>query len=55
MSIPVLGWYIYTPADPKKQKPTLRWVTVSEYWLLISAKPTEPPLVSLHLGFCDFR
>jgi hypothetical protein len=32
----------------------LRWVTVSDHWLLISAKPTEPPLVSLHLIFCDF-
>jgi hypothetical protein len=51
---PVLGWYISPPTDLKKQRPTLRWVTVSDYWLLISAKPTEPPLFSVLLGFCDF-
>jgi hypothetical protein len=56
MSIPSPGWYLYTPAsaETKKQKPTLRWVTVSDYWLLISPKPTEPPLLSIHLGCCDF-
>jgi hypothetical protein len=56
MSIPTPGWYLYTPAsaDTKKQKPALRWVTVSEYWLLIAAKPSESPLLSIHLGFCDF-
>jgi hypothetical protein len=56
MSIATPGWYLYTPAsaDTKKQKPALRWVTVSEYWLLISAKASEAPLLSIHLGFCDF-
>ena len=50
-----VGWYIYTPTDPKKPKPTLRWATVNEFWLEISSKPSEPPLLTIHLGFSDFR
>jgi hypothetical protein len=45
---------VHIHADSTKQKPTLRWVALSEYWILISANATEPPMVSLHLGFCDF-
>jgi hypothetical protein len=34
---------VHPHADwPKTQKPMLRWVTVSYYWLLISANATEP-------------
>lgn len=57
MSAPVtnIGWYIYTPADQRKTKPTLRWATVNEYWLEISSKPSEAPFLSIHLGFTDFR
>ncbi|EAY04104.1 hypothetical protein TVAG_483420 [Trichomonas vaginalis G3] len=52
-----VGWYMNTPTDLKKskQKPTLRWVTVNEYWLEISVKPLEPPLITIHLGFVNFR
>jgi hypothetical protein len=53
MSIPCPGWYIYTPRDPKNPKLTLRWVTVTEFWLEVSPKPTEQPLITFHLGFCD--
>lgn len=52
---PAIGWFVYTPTDQKKQKPTLRWASVNEFWLEISAKPNEPPLLSIHLGFTDFR
>ena len=48
---------MYTPTDLKKSKPkpTLRWVTVNEYWLEISSKPLEAPLITIHLGFANFR
>lgn len=46
-----------TPTDLKKskQKPTLRWVTVTDYWLEISMRPIEPPLITVHLGYVTFR
>ena len=53
---PTIGWFVYTPSDAKKaQKTTLRWACVNGFWLEISAKPSEPPLLSIHLGFTDFR
>ncbi|OHT00089.1 hypothetical protein TRFO_08042 [Tritrichomonas foetus] len=54
-SVPKVGWYIYTPTDPKKPKLTLRWATVNDFWLEISPKPSEPPSLTIHLGFSDFR
>jgi hypothetical protein len=54
-SIPVIGWYICTLAEPKDQSPSLQWVSVSEYWLLMSANATERPVISLHPGRCNFR
>ena len=52
-----IGWYMYTPTDLKKSKPkpTLRWVTVKDYWLEISSKPLEAPLITIHLGFVTYR
>lgn len=50
---------MYTPTDlnkqKAKQKSTLRWVSVNDFWLEISAKADEPPLVTIHLGFVTFR
>lgn len=51
---PTIGWYIYTPTDPKKSKLTLRWATVNDFWLEISPKPSEPPILTIHLGFTEF-
>jgi hypothetical protein len=50
-----LGWYVYTPQDLKKLKLTLRWACVQDYWLVLSTKPNEPPLLTLHLGLCQIR
>jgi hypothetical protein len=49
-----VGWFLYTVTEWKKQKAPLRWVTVVDHWLLISAKANEPALLSLHLGFVEF-
>ena len=54
-SVPKVGWYIYTPSEPKKPKLTLRWATVNNFWLEISSKPSESPLLTIHLGFSDFK
>jgi hypothetical protein len=49
-----IGWYVYTPQDVKKSRLCLRWSSVQDYWLEISTKPSEPPMLTVHLGFCVF-
>ena len=50
-----VGWFITMPHDQKKQtKTTIRWVTVESWWLKISPKPNEDPIITINLGFCLF-
>ena len=57
LEFPIFGWYMLTPTDlnKQKQKTTLRWVMINDYWLEISSKPGEPPLITIHLNFLKFR
>jgi hypothetical protein len=51
-----IGWHIScSSGDSKKSKSILRWVTVSDCWLLISARPTDSPIHTIHLGFCEVK
>jgi hypothetical protein len=45
------SWYMYIPGQSKSGKASLRWATVNEHWLEISAKPNDAPVISIHLGF----
>ncbi|KAH0794556.1 hypothetical protein GPJ56_001581 [Histomonas meleagridis] len=41
--------------ESKKTKQTLRWAVVKDYWLEISQKSTEDPLLIIHLGFAEIK
>lgn len=50
----ITGWFVNMPIDSKKLKLTLRWAVINDYWLEISTKPSESPILTFHLGFTDF-
>lgn len=49
------GWYLYIPIQEGSPNETFMWVEIKDYWITISRKHNDPPIITLNIGMTSIK